>query len=68
MPTAVISDLHLGALNGSDVLRPENEWPVSRGEADGPAGVLASWLPGSELTLAYPGLRLEGGVYATHGH
>jgi len=41
---------------------------VSPGEADGPAGVLASWLPGSQLTLAYPGLRLEGGVYATHGH
>jgi hypothetical protein len=49
-------------------LLPENEWPVSPGEADGPAGVLASWLPGSQLTLAYPGLRLEGGVYATHGH
>jgi hypothetical protein len=49
-------------------LLPENEWPVSPGEADGPAGVLASWLPDSRLTLAYPGLRLEGGVYATHGH
>ena len=30
--------------------------------------MLASWLAGSEVTLAYPGLRLEGGVYATHGH
>jgi hypothetical protein len=30
--------------------------------------VLASWLPRSEVTLAYPGVRLEGGVYATHGH
>ena len=31
-----------------------------------PAG-LASWLPGCELTLAYPGLWLDDGVYATHG-
>ena len=29
--------------------------------------MLASWLPRSEVTLAYPGLRLEGGIYATHG-
>lgn len=48
-------------------LGSENEWPVAAGEADGPAGVLASWLPRSEVTLAYPGLRLEGGTYATHG-
>ena len=150
MATAVISDLHLGALNGSDVLRrpgaaerlatalepadrvvllgdtlelrerpiaallhevrplferlapalagkrvtlvpgnhdhqlgrrwlareqvagralgPEHEWSVSPGEEDGAAGVLAAWLAGSDVTLAYPGLRLEGGVYATHGH
>jgi hypothetical protein len=46
-------------------LRPENEWPVS--EADGAAGVLASWLPRSEVTLAYPGLYLESGTYAIHG-
>ena len=39
-------------------LGSENEWPVT--EADGAAGVFASWLPGSEVTLAYPGLRLEG--------
>jgi Calcineurin-like phosphoesterase len=149
MPTAVISDLHLGALNGSDVLRrpgaverlmaalegadrvvllgdtlelrerpiaqllelvrpvfeplaralagrrvtlvpgnhdhelgrpwldrarlagralgAENEWPVAAGPEDGPAGVLASWLARSEVTLAYPGLRLAERVYATHG-
>lgn len=48
-------------------LGSENEWPVAAGEADGPAGVLASWLPRSEVTIAYPGLRLEGGTYATHG-
>jgi hypothetical protein len=48
-------------------LGSENEWPVTAGEADGPAGVIASWLPRSEVTLAYPGLRLEDGTYATHG-
>ena len=47
-------------------LGSENEWPV--GPDDGVAGVLASWLPRSEVTLAYPGLRLEAGTYATHGH
>ena len=149
MPTAVLSDLHLGALNGADMLRrpgvpdrlvdalaradrvvllgdtlelrerpvaallavvrpiferlapvlagkpvtlvpgnhdhqlgepwlarerlagrplgAENEWRVPPGDEHGPAGVLASWLPRSELTLAYPGLRLEDGTYATHG-
>ena len=49
-------------------LGSENEWPVTAGEADGPAGVVASWLPRSEVTLAYPGLRLRPDVYATHGH
>ncbi|MEA2362163.1 MAG: hypothetical protein QOD71_1308 [Thermoleophilaceae bacterium] len=48
-------------------LGPGNEWPVAAGEADGVAGVLASWLPGSEVTVAYPGLYLGSGTYATHG-
>jgi predicted phosphodiesterase len=48
-------------------LGSENEWPVTAGEADGAAGVLASWLARSEVTLAYPGLWLADGVYATHG-
>jgi len=48
-------------------LGSENEWRVAPGDSDGPAGVLASWLPRSEVTLAYPGLRLEDGTYATHG-
>jgi hypothetical protein len=46
-------------------LGAENEWPVAA--ADGAAGVLASWLERSELTLAYPGLRLAPDTYATHG-
>jgi predicted phosphodiesterase len=46
-------------------LGPENEWHV--GAEDGAAGVLASWLPRSELTLAYPGLHLDTSTYATHG-
>jgi len=48
-------------------LAAENEWRVPPGDDHGPAGALASWLPRSELTLAYPGLRLEDGTYATHG-
>jgi Calcineurin-like phosphoesterase len=48
-------------------LGSENEWPVAPGEADAPAGVLAAWLSRSEVTLAYPGLRLGDGTYATHG-
>lgn len=48
-------------------LGSENEWPVTGAQTDGAAGVLASWLPRSEVTLAYPGLQLEDGVYATHG-
>jgi len=53
---------------GGRPLGSENEWPVTAGETDGPAGVLASWLARSEVTLAYPGLRTEDGSYATHGH
>lgn len=49
-------------------LGSRNEWPVATPEADGPAGVIASWLPKAEVTLAYPGLDLAPGVYATHGH
>jgi UDP-2,3-diacylglucosamine pyrophosphatase LpxH len=51
-----------------DALGSENEWRVGAPEADGPAGVIASWLGGSEVTLAYPGLTLAPGVFATHGH
>jgi hypothetical protein len=49
-------------------LAAENEWPVEPGERDGAAGRIASWLPGAEVTLAYPGLWLRPDVYATHGH
>ena len=47
-------------------LPAEGEWPV--GPEDGAAGRLAAWMPDSEVTLAYPGLRLRADVYATHGH
>jgi predicted phosphodiesterase len=36
--------------------------------SSGPMRVLARRLPGCELTLAYPGIWLADGVYATHGH
>jgi predicted phosphodiesterase len=49
-------------------LGSRNEWPVGASQADGAAGVIASWLPKAEVTLAYPGLDLAPGVYATHGH
>ena len=56
-----------GRLTGG-ILAAEHEWPVEAGNRDGPAGRIASWLPGAELTLAYPGLWLRPDVYATHGH
>jgi predicted phosphodiesterase len=49
-------------------LGAENEWPVEAGERDGAAGRIASWMPGAQVTLAYPGLWLRPDVYATHGH
>jgi predicted phosphodiesterase len=42
------------------------QWPVEQG--DGVAGRLAEWMPGAELSLAYPGLRPRPDVYLTHGH
>ncbi|HZG50448.1 MAG TPA: metallophosphoesterase [Thermoleophilaceae bacterium] len=47
-------------------LESQGEWPVAPG--DGAAGRIASWMPEVELSLAYPGLWLRPGVYATHGH
>jgi predicted phosphodiesterase len=47
-------------------LPTETEWPVQPEE--GAAGRLAAWMPDVKLTLAYPGLHLREGVYATHGH
>jgi hypothetical protein len=49
-------------------LQASNEWPVEAGERDGAAGRIASWMPDTEVTLAYPGLQLRPDVYATHGH
>ena len=42
------------------------EWAVNG--SDGLAGRLAQAMPEVEVTLAYPGLVLHPGVYATHGH
>jgi hypothetical protein len=47
-------------------LGPVNEWAVEAG--DGVAGLLAGWMPRTELSVAYPGLMLRPDVYATHGH
>ena len=47
-------------------LATENEWPVEAG--DGLAGRMAALMPGVEVRLAYPGLFLRPGVFATHGH
>jgi predicted phosphodiesterase len=52
-------------LDGVD-LGVEQEWPVR--PEDGLAGRLAQWMPDTQLTLAYPGLRPRPDVYATHGH
>jgi hypothetical protein len=51
-----------------DRLGAEHRWAVAPGELDGAAGRIASWMPGCEVTVAYPGLWLAPGVYATHGH
>jgi len=53
---------------GGEPLDAENQWPVEAGDRDGPAGWIASRLPGAEVTIAYPGLHLRPDVYATHGH
>jgi predicted phosphodiesterase len=47
-------------------LGSENQWRVE--PDDGLAGRLAALMPDGELSLAYPGLYLRPGVYATHGH
>jgi hypothetical protein len=44
----------------------ESVWPVTRDK--GIAGRLAGWMPGADVAVAYPGLRLRSDVYATHGH
>jgi predicted phosphodiesterase len=44
----------------------EQEWPVR--PEDGLAGRLAGWMPDTEVTVAYPGVRPRPDVYATHGH
>jgi Calcineurin-like phosphoesterase len=44
-----------------------SEWPVARGDGAA-AGRIAEWMPGTEVSLAYPGLWLREDVYATHGH
>jgi len=49
-------------------LAAEARWPVPPGDDHGPAGRIARWMPRTELTLAYPGVRLRPDVYATHGH
>ncbi len=47
-------------------LEAEGVWEVQPG--DGLLGRLAAYLPGTHLTVAYPGLRLRPDVYVTHGH
>ena len=45
----------------------ESTEPV-RHDSQDVGGRLASWLGSAELVLAYPGLWVRPGVYATHGH
>jgi hypothetical protein len=65
-------DHHLAAplleerrLNGAGRLALDSAIPAPD---SGPAARIAEWLGGAELTIAYPGLWLRDGVYATHGH
>jgi hypothetical protein len=48
-------------------VREQFERPVRPGEP-GPLGEIASWLPQTEVVLAYPGYRVRPDVWATHGH
>jgi predicted phosphodiesterase len=52
-------------LNGANPAL-EGEWAVEPGL--GVAGRIAEWMPDTELSLSYPGLRLRPDVYAIHGH
>lgn len=51
-------------LDGSGPLALEQRTGVE----GGPLGELARWMPGTTIELAYPGLWLRPGMYATHGH
>lgn len=50
---------------GIGPLEPDGEHPPRPGEL---ADRVAALMPRSELTVAYPGVRLRDDVYATHGH
>ena len=64
-----LADPWLGRVRvAGEELGAENEWPVEPGGWHGAAGVIADWLADTEVTLAYPGIRLRPDVYATHGH
>jgi hypothetical protein len=47
-------------------LGPE-QW-IEPADASPAAAALAGWLGPAQATLAYPGLWVEDGIYATHGH
>lgn len=51
-------------LDGAAPLELEQRTEV----ADGPLGELVGGMPRTRVELAYPGLWLQPGVYATHGH
>lgn len=52
-------------LNGRDALPLEGHYPAGSGEL---SRRLASFMPDTAVSLAYPGLWLREDVFATHGH
>ncbi len=57
--------LEAARLDGAGPLRLEAEFSPKSGEL---ARRVAARMPGAEVVLAYPGVRLRDDVYATHGH
>jgi calcineurin-like phosphoesterase family protein len=57
--------LEQAALDGDGSLGPEGTYDAGAGEL---SRRVAALMPDTEVTLAYPGIRIREDVYATHGH
>jgi predicted phosphodiesterase len=57
--------LEAARLRGQHTLELEATFPLTEGEL---IRQVAASMPRTEITLAYPGIRLREDVYATHGH
>jgi predicted phosphodiesterase len=60
--------LERAALDGGPQTLAVDHALTPSADADTPTGRIAGWLDKTDFTLAYPGLWIRPGVYATHGH